>query len=65
MSNLYILISSMIGYGISLYLGWTHQISIGVMVGYALINIAGFVYAGFEITKPTSIDRRISRPDTA
>lgn len=52
MSNLYILISSMIGYGISLYLGYTHQIPVWVMFGYAMINVGGFVYAGFELVKP-------------
>ena len=49
MPNLYIMISSVIGYGISLYLGWTHQIPVGVMFGYAMINVGGFVYAGFQL----------------
>ena len=52
MPNLYIMISSVIGYGISLYLGWTHQIPVGVMFGYAMINVGGFVYAGFQLFPP-------------
>lgn len=60
LAYVFIIITSVISYCISLYLGYTHQIPVWAMFGYAMLNILLGVYAGLELTKPISVDPDIS-----
>lgn len=58
LSAVFMMISAIVGYILSIHLGLTREIPPFAMFGYAMINVCAFVYGGFQLYEPT-IDKRI------